>query len=317
MRNKVRKLLWFILLVLVPAGTPSEAWAETVVVLSSDSLTSTRRTISGARSAIRNERDSVLFVPVLLSPEAKASAAQTDSIRSLKPDIILTVGSAATRFAKDSFLGTPIVFSAVMYPLVSGFIESFSRPGEMITGASLDIPADLQFRYFRQIIPEAKKIGVLYTSNTARLIPPSRVVAAEMGLELVTIKVTGQKDLSRALDSLTQVVDGLWSVADPNLFDPKSTKYILLNSLRRGVPFMGFSRYVVESGALFALDFDYKAIGRQAGRIVFRILDGAKPGSITVTTPDIIWFHYNEKTAQHLDVQIPADLVAIAKEVYR
>jgi len=233
------------------------------------------------------------------------------------PDVILTIGSTATRIAKESFPNIPTVFSSVMYPSISGFVESLDKPGELITGASLDIPVEIQFRYFREIVPDLKKIGVLYTSNTARLIPPSRVVATEMGLELVAVEITSPSDLGKALESFALDVDGLWSVADPNLFDPQSTKYILLNALKYGLPFMGFSRHVVESGALFAIDFDYKAIGRQAGTIVSAVLSGTKPVNIPVTTPDITWFHYNERTATRLEIKIPPQLVAIAKEVYR
>ena len=80
---------------------------------------------------------------------------------------------------------------------------------------------------------------------------------------------------------------------------------------------MGFSRYVVESGALFALDFDYKAVGFQAGAIVNKILAGEEPKNIRVTTADVIWFHYNEKTSERINVKIPDELAAIAKEVYR
>jgi putative ABC transport system substrate-binding protein len=80
---------------------------------------------------------------------------------------------------------------------------------------------------------------------------------------------------------------------------------------------MGFSRHVVESGALFALDFDYKAIGFQAGEIVKLVLAGQKPSAIPVTLADLVWFHYNEKTAEHVKVKIPDELVAVAKEVYR
>jgi putative ABC transport system substrate-binding protein len=80
---------------------------------------------------------------------------------------------------------------------------------------------------------------------------------------------------------------------------------------------MGFSRHVVASGALFALDFDYKAVGHQAGEIVNRVIKGEKPQEISVTSADVIWFHYNEKTAKHIEVTIPEELVAVAKEVYR
>ena len=139
----------------------------------------------------------------------------------------------------------------------------------------------------------------------------------EQALKAVTQLVNDFKELPHALDSLAQMTDGIWSVADPNLFDPRSTRYILMNTLRKGVPFMGFSRHVVESGALFALDFDYKAIGQQAGETVKRVLTGKNPGRISVTQADFVWFHYNEKTAEHVGIAIPEDLVAVAKEVYR
>ncbi len=291
--------------------------AQTVVFLSTDSLTSTARAISGARSTVRSRHEAATFHRIHIGADQESHTAGIDSIRGLRPDILVTIGSAATQIARDSFDDVPIVFSGVKYPVMSGFVHSMDRPGARITGASLDIPADIQFRYFRQIIPDLKQIGVLYTSNTAKLIAPARVIAAEMGLELVAIEITSRRDLPKALDSLTKHTQGLWSVADQNLFDPQSTKYILLNSLRNGLPFMGFSRYVVESGALFALDFDYKAIGRQAGTIAGEVLAGADPGRIRITTPDIIWFHYNENTAKHVRVEVPPELVAIAKEVYR
>ncbi len=317
MKSYINRLTGLFILLLLCTGVLSQAQARTVVILSSDSLTSTRRAISGARSSIKSQADDVSFENIIIRPDVENLEDQLEAINKLKPEIILTIGSASTRIAKENFPSTPIVFSSVMYPVISGFVESAGRPGHKITGASLDIPVDIQFSKFIQIIPNLQKLGVLYTSNTAPLIAPSRVVAAEMGLELIAVEVASPKDLPRALDSLTRIVDGIWSVADPNLFDPQSTRYILLNTLRRGVPFMGFSRYVVESGALFALDFDYKAIGRQAGRIANQILQGASPGRIKVTTPDIIWFHYNEKTAKHVKVTIPSELVAIAKEVYR
>ena len=112
-------------------------------------------------------------------------------------------------------------------------------------------------------------------------------------------------------------MQGIWSVADMNLFKEKTTRYILINTLRKRIPFMGFSKYVVESGALFALDFDYKAVGRQAGHIVNKILSGKSPATTKVTTADVIWFHYNEKTAERINITIPEELVAVAKEVYR
>ncbi len=297
-------------------GFASDAVAETIAIVTSDNLTSTRRTISGARRVIADAHAEATFVEFLVT-DAGHDSMLADSIRSINPDLILTVGSRATDFAKDNFSKTPIVFSAVLYPAISGFVETLASPGRNITGASLNISAQTQFMYFRELMPNLKRVGVLYTDSTASLIAPSKVLAEQEGLQLVPIKITDEKELPRALDSLVRTVDGIWSVADPRLFTPQATKFILMRTLKSGIPLMGFSRHVVASGALFALDFDYKAIGRQAGEIVNRVLDGTEPGRIQVTAPDVIWFHYNEKTANLLNITVPDRLAAVAKEVYR
>ena len=312
-----RTFIGWLTLAAVLLGLSSISIAQDIVVVTGDNLKYTRRTVSGARSVINRDYAGADYHEFNINDPGFSTETAVDSIKKISPSLILTVGTSATQFAKDHFAQTPIIFSAVLYPKISGFVSSTTRPGKNLTGASLDIPADIQFAKFKQIIPDLKNIGVLYTSNTSPLIESSQKVAASMGLTLVPIQIDDLKEIPEALDSLAVVTDGIWSVADPTLFSPQSTKYILLNSLRKGLPFMGFSRYVVESGALFALDFDYKAIGRQAGSLACEVLQGQYPGNLSVTVPDIIWFHYNEKTAQHLNCTIPEGLVAIAKEVYR
>ncbi|UCE23355.1 MAG: ABC transporter substrate-binding protein [Candidatus Zixiibacteriota bacterium] len=319
MINYVRKAVGIALAGLLWAGLCSSALGQRVeiAVLTGDSLTSTQRTLHGARKVITDNYPDANFSIFLISKDSQHNQRVVESVKNLRPRIILTIGSKATSAAQQELSDYPIVFSGVKYPVLSGFVESLEKPGRNITGASLDIPTDVQFGCFKKILPDMKKLGVLYTENTASLIPHASVVAARLGLELVAVNVDSDKDLPKALDSLALTVDGIWSVADPNLFKPQSTRYILLNTVRRGMPFMGFSRYVVESGALFALDFDYKAVGFQAGDIANKIIAGEKPENVRVTAADVIWFHYNENTARRINVDIPEELASVAKEVYR
>ncbi len=288
-----------------------------IAVLMSDSLTSTMRTLRGAEKVIKREHSLATFHNFHISWSSEETPRIIDSVKAVSPTLLLTIGSSATQFAQDNFADIPTVFAAVMYPVLSGFVKSAERPGKNITGASIDIPIDVQFKYFKKIVPDLKRVGVLYTDSTASLIPPAAAEAKGLNLMLVPIKVGDTRELPQALDSLAAIVEGIWSLADPGLFDPRSTKYILLNTARKGIPFMGFSRHVVASGALFALDFDYKAVGHQAGRIVNRIINGERPRDISVTSADVIWFHFNEKTAKHIGVAIPEELLSVAKEVYR
>lgn len=319
MGNYLIKAVGIALVCLASLGLAGSVHCErlSVAILTSDTLTSTQRTMQGARKVIEKENPNAEFYTYLVTRDSLQNNNVVDNVKQLDPRLVLTIGSSATRLAQDHLEDFPVVFSAVKYPELSGFVRSSQYPGANMTGASLDIPTDIQFNYFKKILPSMKKVGVLYTQNTASLIPQARIVARQLGLELVALNVESDTELPDALDSLFSVVDGIWSVADHNLFSPKATRYILLNTVRKGIPFMGFSRYVVESGALCALDFDYKAVGLQAGRIANRIIAGERPDSISVTTADVIWFHYNENTAKRINVKIPEELAAIAKEVYR
>lgn len=316
--TRLRKLvlLWLGTLVCVLAMVNS-ARSQHIAIIATDSMTYTKRAIRGATKIIGQSHDKIQFHTFYLKGNEPADSHTADSIRTLDPRLFVTIGTAATEYARRNFSPKPIVFAAVKYPALSGFVDPDGTPSRNITGASLDMPTDIQFRYFKQLVPGLKTIGVLYTENTKPLIKPSREVATRMGLEFVPIMITHERDIPVALDSLSRTVDGIWSVADARLFSPQSTQFILLNCLRHGLPFMGFSRHVVESGALFAIDFDYKAIGRQAGEIASRILNGGRVEDSPVTAPDIRWFHYNERTAEYLGIRVPDELIAVAKEVYR
>lgn len=301
----------------LPITTHAQPQIPRVAVFMSDSLISTTRTLNGAQKTITLKFPETNFDEYFLSGDPAFDSAIIRQCRSNGTSVILTVGSSATKFAKDNFYDIPVIFSSVLYPSLSGFIDSPEHPGGNITGASLDIPIDIQFAYFKRMVPNLKKIGVLYTESTAPLIPSAKVIAQQLGLTLVPRLIKEPRELPTALDSLVEVTDGLWSVADPILFDPQSTKFILKTTLRKMVPFMGFSRHVVESGALFALDFDYKAIGIQAGELINKIIEGFELSELKVTSTDVIFFYCNEKTARHIKIKIPEDLAGIAKEVHR
>ncbi|MFH1686404.1 MAG: ABC transporter substrate-binding protein [bacterium] len=312
-------LQWMVIAgcLLAGAGSGRALAATPVAILVRDSLTSTERCLTGIKKVITREHSEVTFHTFHILDDPGQNLRVLDSMTAVGPRLILTIGSSATQFAKEKFRDVPIVFASVKYPVLSGFVESLEKPGGNISGASLNIPVDIQFRYFHQVVPDLKRVGVLYTEDTKSLMTQAKVVAGEVGLELIPVLVEDMKQLPEALDSIARSCDGMWSVADPKLFDPRSTKFILLNTIRKSLPLMGFSRHVVESGALFALDFDYKAIGFQAGAVANRILAGENPAGIPVTQVDALWFHYNEKTAQHINIVMPEELVAIAKEVYR
>lgn len=290
--------------------------AQTLAVLTTDSLTSTSRTISGLQSVVHESHPEATIEIFRVGVDADANRRLCDSLRRLHPAVLIPVGTSATSYATTCGLNIPVVFASVLYPGISGFLDQ--NPNlPPISGASLDIPFEIQFRHFQKICPRIKSVGLIYSPMTEAMVAPAVQSAKSLGIDLEAVKIDGERDLPRALESLLSHCGALWSLADPVVFSPQGTKFILLQTMKRNIPVMGFSRTVVESGALFALDFDYKAIGRQAGAIVDKLLDGKQSSGREVTVPDIIWFHYNQKTSENLGITVPSELVAIAKEVYR
>jgi putative ABC transport system substrate-binding protein len=299
-------------------ASPSAAWAaKRIAIVSIDEEASTLRTIKGIKKSLNRSGFDIEYLDVILHGHPEQDARTKEELASFKAQLFITLGSYATQTIAEAFPDHPIIFANVMNPLSSGFVDSMDRPKGRITGATLDIPPTLQFKYFQQVAGSIRTMGVIYSSETESIIELAKSAASSRGITLIPIKVASEKDVPHAIDSLCKVSDALWSVADHTVYTPQSTRHIVLQTLRNRIPMMGFSQALVEAGGLFTLDFDFKDIGRQAGDIAARVLRGRAPGDIPVATPGVIYFKYNEKTAGQIGLVIPDDLLAVAKEVIK
>jgi len=311
-------VVYFLLSATIIAALPGQALAaKKIAIVSIDEDPSTIRTIKGIKKALDRSGFEIVYLEVMLTGHSENDARVMGEIKTFNPYLFITISSYATQEISRAYPSTPIIFSNVMNPMSSGFVKSMNQPGGMITGAALDIPPDMQFKYFQRVVGKINNLGVIYSSETENIILQAEEAARERGIRLVSLKVESEKDIPRAIDSLCRVADALWSVADHTVYTPQSTRHIVLQTLRNRIPMMGFSQSLVEAGGLFTLDFDFKDIGRQAGEIASRVLIGTRPGQIPVSTPGVIYFKYNEKTALQIGTVIPDDLLAVAKEVIK
>lgn len=239
-------------------------------------------------------------------------------ILKFRPRLIFAVGSRATGVAERNFERIPIVFLMVLYPVASDFVKSMERPGANVTGAAIDVPIKRQFQLLARIVPDLKRVGVLYSpEETQSVIEEAKRVAKPMGLELIAEPIESESDVPDALDSLElQNVQALWSVADGKVFTPQSTKYIMEQTMRREIPFMGPHNGFVRAGALVALTADYRDNGRQAAEIAIRVLDGAVPSSIPVATPQDVEMALNLRVAAHIGLKVPEKVIKEANQVF-
>lgn len=312
----VRKQILRILILFLLPGIAISAEKRIVIVQSSNSPAFQAAT-EGVKKELRKGDILPIFIEFDLSSNSPDEQKTVPQIRELKPDLIITIGSKSTALISKEIKDIPIVFSAVLNPVASGFTPSMSSTGSNLTGASWDIPLKTQLEKFKLIVPGLQKIGVIFTRDSEPVVSEAKKVCQGLGLELISVSISSEKEIPQVIGELGQKIDGFWAVADTVIFTPQSTQYLLLNTLRNGIPFMGPFSSFVQDGALFSLIWDDKDVGRQAGELALRILSGENPGKIPITTPRMIYLILNLRTAEQINLKIPPNIVSVAKEVYQ
>lgn len=309
--------LAFCLLVVTAAGFAqnTDSLKKLVLIVCSDSTHATSRSVKGIRQSLKYSGLQTEIEEINFKTEDKTKLKSIINV--LNPNLIISVGSPSTKYIKETFPDKALVFSTVLNPTTSGIISPEDSSRNRITGSTLDIPVDIQFQKFKMVYPSLKKMGVIYTENTASLIEEAYQVAPRLDLEFHAIKINSDKELPKALDSLCRVVDGIWTTADDQIYTPQATRFMILAALRNGKPIMGFSPNFVKSGALLGLNYDYKDIGRQAGELAASHLRGTPISNLPLAPPGVIYLHINLKTANQLGIEIDQSLVDISKEIYK
>lgn len=230
----------------------------------------------------------------------------------IKPDLIFAVGSWALQVVVSRPSSVPVVYAMVLNPP-----SIVGADGANVTGASMNIPVEQPLRLLKQLGPQIKRIGVIYSrARTGSLVRRAQVVAREEGLELVTREITSAKDVVSALESFQDGIDALWIVPDETVLSQAVIQQMLLFSYRRKIPVLGLSDRHAQMGALFALSFaSGEDIGRQAGELAQTILGGRLAADVPYTNARKVFLTVNLKAAQKLGFDIPPAILGRATNV--
>lgn len=112
-----------------------------------------------------------------------------------------------------------------------------------------DPPLARQLRLIANILPQSRRIGVLYGADSEFLLPELRQHATPLGLEIVPQRWDNIND-SRPLQSLFRNSDVLLGLDDPQLYNPKTAKNLLLSSYAQQLPLVGPNAGFVRAGSL-------------------------------------------------------------------
>lgn len=242
--------------------------------------------------------------------------ADTQIVQSFVAQNVDMICAIATPSAQDAFNASlasrkeiPVIYTAVSAPIEAGLADENGMPVGQVTGTCDLLPVSSQLEMIRELMPEARKVGLLYKSSETNSEVQAALyqeTAAQYGFEIVTATVTAGAEVSQAVQALLPQVDCLSMLTDNTVV---SYLAVVLDAADRvGKPVFGSEVEQVALGCAGAVGLDYVALGKQTGEIAARVLNGESAESIPYETIRESALYLNSETLQFLGIDIPQSL---------
>nr|WP_319527677.1 ABC transporter substrate-binding protein [Pseudomonas laurentiana] len=170
-----------------------------------------------------------------------------------------------------------------------------------------DPPPARQLRLIRYLLPQAQRIGVLYSEHSRFLLDELNQSARLLGLRINAQAWPDPRD-NRPLQALLQDSDVVLGLDDPNLYNPRTVKNLLLSSYARQMPLIGPTAGFVKAGGLASTFSDQQ----DWLRVLDRLLDQAPAKWPRTHYPEHFGVVGNPQVARALGLE-PIDPVAATK----
>lgn len=219
--------------------------------------------------------------------------------------------SATACYAAAEDKDIPVVFTAITDP------EQAGLAGGNITGTSDKLPVEAQLDLIRKLQPDAKTIGILYTTsepNSVSAIAEYEAKAPDYGFSIEALGVTAQSEVTQAADTLIgRGVDCFSNLTDNNVVGVLSS--ILEKTDEAGIPVYGSEVEQVKLGCVAAAGIDYVQLGRQTGMMAAKILTGeASAYDMDYETISEYGIYVNSDALAVFSIELPADIAEKAIE---
>jgi putative ABC transport system substrate-binding protein len=253
--------------------------------------------------------------------EASALKSAAAELVAMAPETVVSRATPATAALKVATTKIPIVFTVVVDPASSGFVQSWARPGTNITGFANFEPSMVGkwLEVLKEAAPRITRAAILFNPKTApnrgtTFLEPLAVAAHELRLEVNAAAFENEAELEPIFATLErQAPTGL--IAMPDLSTALHRDRIIALAAKYRIPASYPFRYFTSRGGLISYGADTIDLHFRAASYVDRILRGATPADLPVQQPSKFELVINLKTARALGLEVPPTLLARADEV--
>lgn len=226
------------------------------------------------------------------------------------PHVLVGIATPSSQALVSATRSIPIVFTAVTDPIGARLVKQLEQPGRNVTGLSDLSPIVQHVSLIKELLPEANSIGVVYNpaeSNAVALVSLLKKASRDFGYELHTEKALTIDDVESKAESLAKRSDVIYALTDNTV--ASGVEGLIEAASQEGTPVVAGATSYVGKGAIAGLGLDYYDVGVQTADYVAAILNGQKPGKLSVKTAQSSQLVVNLEAARELGVTVPNSII--------
>ena len=256
---------------------------------------------------VEGENLKVEYVNAQAEPATAAMTA--DNFVSKKVDMICAIAtpSATTAYFFIIYSDIPVIYTAVSDPVAAGLANEDGSSVGNITGTCDALAVDAQLQMIREILPDAKTIGIIYTTseaNSISTVAQYEEAAGNYGFEIVTTGVTAMSEVSLAAADMVKKVDCITNLTDNTVVSALQT--VLEEANKAGIPVFGSEVEQVKAGCVASMGLEYYELGKQTGKMAAMVLKGeAKVSDMKFETISEPSLYVNFAAADKIGLTLP------------
>lgn len=237
------------------------------------------------------------------------------SFTAAKKDLILANATPALQAAHNATATIPILGTSVTdYGAALDMTIKDGKTGINISGTSDLAPLDKQAELFKTLLPDAKKVGILYCSAEANSKFQAVEIAKELkklGIETKDYVFTDSNDIAAVCTSAVSNCDALYIPTDNTAASNKQ----LIDSIARPkkCPIIAGEVSICMGCGIATVSIDYYDLGYETGLMAYDILVNKKDiKTMEIKYSPKVTYQYNETICKELNIKVP-DNFEVAK----
>lgn len=231
-----------------------------------------------------------------------------------KVDLIMANATDALAAASQATETIPVVATSITdYATALGITDWTGTTGFNVTGTSDLAPLEEQAKMIKELVPDAKNVGILYCSAEKNSKYQSTVIQEslnKLGLNSKEYTFVDTNDVSAVTQQAVADCDVIFVPTD----NTAASNAEAINNITEpaGIPVFAGEEGVCKGCGLATLSISYYDIGYKAGEMAYEILvNGADPATMEIEYAKDLTKKYMPERAEAIGLTIPEDYEAI------